>query len=100
MTQSERQDRFAARVETPIFEQIALALRESGYNASVEYPGFVQVAVGSDTLVNIGTANGHWGYDVTDAQGYGTGDEDFLTGADAPASEVVAVVVDVLEGLV
>ena len=83
-----------------MFQRVASALKAQGYNASVEYPGYVAVTINAQTVVNVGTAGGHWGYDISDEQGFGSGDGGYIAAEDAPVSEVVASTVEVLEGLV
>lgn len=55
-------------MDVPQMETIATGLQARGYRTTVEYPGFLLVSMPLGSL-NIGTANGEWGGDVTDSEG-------------------------------
>lgn len=44
-------------------------LNSRGFSASLEYPGFVCVRLGTNETANFGTVNGPWGGDITDTDG-------------------------------
>lgn len=75
---------------------VARALRGlAGCRATVEYPGFVQVENPDGTLWNVGTADGDWGGDLSDACGNYLG-EAFLIEGSAGWDDPVRVAQEVL----